>query len=291
MEGIDLASVLSESLRALNTPQKPRIRPSALGLALGPEHDGCQLSWWEQVHGAPVKEPSNGELLMFRQGDNLHEDLVILLMPSLMIEGWEIEGVEEEARFYGVTGTYDLKIRHRETGTTVVIDFKTKRGNAFRYLDEPKSGDVLQVQFYVAAEIADYGVLLYVDREGQNFVRQFEVERDDERVCTAIDTMRSIWESDEPPEPVGLKLSRRQNKGADSVYLKLPWQIEWCRLETCSCLASLPKTPPSGIVAKVKNDGLVIPTKGNEGWMPIVLRLLREEYPDEDLYVDQELFK
>lgn len=291
---VDIPEVLAQALfdQYESWDKDMKIWPSDLGIALGPEFGGCPVQFYHKCRNAPQKHPSPGQILMYKMGDLAEEYLIDLLRKYLPRHGWVVVGAQERCVANGISGRSDVRIQHVATGHTVVIDVKTKRGNAFQYLNEPKEGNVLQVQQYLMDEEnpADEGGLLYADREGQNFVRYFDVPREDERPAKAVSILESIRDADEPPPPVSLKINRRKNKGPDSIYLNKPWQMSWCNLKECRCLAALPKSPPDGIVAKVANDGLVTATEGNEQWLPQVLSLLREEYPDEEFSVDGDLY-
>lgn len=290
----DLYDIFATYFQESEREQAPRIRPSALGVTLHGEDTPCALSWWGQMQGLSTRPVSVGEAMMFDHGNRLHERLGQILVEQLPRYGWFVVGVEKRVSYNSIYGTLDLLIEHARTGYRLVIDFKTKRGNAFKYLDEAKRDNVLQVQFYVEAADADGGMLLYVDREGQNFVKSFFVPRAKELVDEAI---RQSYEFIDPeifpegPPPVGLTLERRQNKGPDSIYLKTPWQMDWCKLETCLCRQKLPALPPDGIIAKISNDGLVEMTEGNEKWKDVVVNRLRETYPDEEFHVEGDLFE
>lgn len=71
---------------------------------------------------------------------------------------------------------------------------------------------------------ADAGLLLYVDREGQNATRQFPVERDDATVQRAARVITKITSRREPPVP--LVGGRRGGK---------PWQCGYCQFFGASC--------------------------------------------------------
>ena len=150
---------------------------SDLGTAIG---EGCPRALWLRLNGATKKQATTGKLFMFYQGRRLHDLLAELITPHLD-EEWHIIKIEQPVSIHGLTGRYDYQMINK-AGTKVIVDFKTIRGRAFNYLDGPKPAHVIQVQGYMAAEDAAYGIIWYVDREGQNASKQFIVERDDERV-------------------------------------------------------------------------------------------------------------
>lgn len=267
-----------------------RIYASDLGLALGPEHAGCQAAFWHKCRNAPTKDVTPGRLLLLQAGDLLHDWVSDALKMALPVQGWRVVKVEEKVYLdhdsEEIGSRLDVLIEHIESGWRTVIDVKTKRGNAFSYLDEVKPGDELQVQGYIKAADADDGWVLYVDREGQNFMRAFHVPREDHRPETAIEILRDIRDNPEPPEPVGLRLTRKKNKGPDSLYIGAHWAIDWCDLQECQCKKMLGITNiPKKIVGKVKekedHSEVTITDEGVE-FTDHIMRLLQEDYPDEE---------
>lgn len=286
---VDLEKILTDEMLAnrQSWDKDGKIYATDLGVALGPEHSGCPRAFWEKCHNAPRREPSAGEMLMWRMGELVEEEIIRLLKTALPKVGWELVGTQERVRQYGVSGRLDVRIRHVETGAIRIVDVKTKRGQAFGFLNEAKPDNVLQVQYYMDGTDAVGGDLLYVDREGQNFVRQFEVERNDARPRKAAEILESIRDNETPPAPCKAMLSRTVNKGPDSLYLKNPWQVEWCDLKKCPCRAAIGKVP-SGIAGKVSKKGGVKMSEGCEEFADTVLTTLRANYPDEDFFLESE---
>lgn len=284
-KAIDLEKILTEAMleESQSFPRMGKIYASDLGVALGPDHAGCARALWEKLHDAPQKRPSPGELLRFRIGDLIHDYIANLLRKELPKHGWEVIGVENNVRLNGVRGRYDIKIRNRETGEVRIIDCKTKRGSAFGFLKEPKKADQLQVQYYTQ-DGADGGDLLYIDREGQNFVRHFEVAKDDARPKEAARRLQVLRDAT-PPITLRPKLRRVENKGPDSLYLEAPWQVSWCNLAHCPCAEAIGELP-DGIVGKVFDGGELKIVEGLDRWASVVFTLFREQYPDEFIFYD-----
>ena len=284
---LDLVAVLGDYMveQEEQRQKNGRIYASELGVALGPELDGCTLGFWLKCKDEPRRDRTPGEILMTQAGELLHDYLSKAIAAALVGTDWWVVSVETrvhiEAHGEEIGSRLDVKIAHI-SGHTIVIDIKTKRGAAFKFLNEPKPGNVLQVQAYIKGEDADEGGLLYVDREGQNFMKYFEVTRADDEVEDAILTLKNIRDNPVPPNPVSLRLNIKENKGPDSLYLKVPWQIDWCDLKQCACAKALPAHKddiPTGIVAKIheaKDDGpdVLIMSEGEEKWEPIVRDLL-----------------
>jgi len=269
---VDVVEALEKQLISNRTdrPRTGKIHASDLGLTLGPDEGGCQVAWLKEINGAPPKEKSPGVAWMFANGDAVHESIVILLTQSLPFHGWAVTSVEKRAVYKHYTqkpallgqpigpetigARSDIIITHLETKIKVVIDVKSKRGNAFKYLFEPQPSDVEQLRLYLAAEGAAYGILLYADREGQNGFKAFRIERDDAGVTKAVQHLMDLRAGLIEPVPPRIRANITQNKGPDSVYIKFPWQVEWCKLEHCVCAEDFKKVPPKGVIAKLSGD-------------------------------------
>lgn len=192
--------------------------------------EGCPRQLWLRVHGARENDERLGTSLMFDHGKRIHERVCGLLECGLKRSGWKVEATERsvvpELMKSGLgieRGRLDIELVHRK-GARAIVDLKTVRGRAFRYLKEPKRPHVVQLQTYMRLRGAPSGVLLYLDREGQNAARQFYVERDDDTVERAASVCRAIVSRKEPPPPLTL-----EKRG------KLPWQCSYCPFKGVSC--------------------------------------------------------
>lgn len=224
------------------------VHPSDLWHTLPPgPNAGCPRQLWLRTHGAERRPATPGQLLMLRFAHRIHEWLGAELelartaaQVAQFYEGhhnesfrhladWRLLGVEVTADDDGAEeGRLDALLEHPEEGR-LVLDFKSMRGRAFQYLDGPKPGHVLQVQSYMRRKDARQGVLLYVDREGQNFMVQYgPLERDDAAVATAWAQARAIVALPTPPPAIAPKAGR---KGAPEE----PWVCTYCPHYKASC--------------------------------------------------------
>ena len=251
-----------------------KIHVSDLAVTLENQNDKkCPRQFWMRLRDYPKRDKHIGEIIMFDHGHRIHERL-----DSYIRDGIEppfgVYACEMPVTFAGesITGTTDYILKNEETGELVVVDFKTSRGKAFYYLDEngPKESNVLQVQSYMYGlntmeENPKMGLVLYVDREGQNGMRQFPVERDDERVKKAITQTREIAQQKIIPPKLNYNIKIRENKGPDSLYVNMPWQCERCDYLDISCGGALPKEyRTEEIVAKIDNNNVIKYKKGFE---------------------------
>ena len=225
-----------------------KVHVSDLAVAVG---EKCARQLWLRLNGYEKKEHTAGQLLMFDHGNRIHERLVEVIKQGLP-EHWTIQAVEQEVSLGTVTGRYDTRMFNLAEGYEVIVDFKTTRGRAFNFLDKAKPAHILQVQAYMTGADADGGLVFYVDREGQNQARQFYVERDDEFVWWAVKNTKLIAHGKRPPL-LSPQVIVRENKGPDSVYLKQPWNCDYCDYLDVSCEGALPRAYRDlGIVGKIK---------------------------------------
>lgn len=232
----------------------------------------CPRQLWLRLRDAPKRELHRGELLMFRNAKEMHLDMTMLLGAGLakVAPGWKIAYVEHSYRAEaGVDlglepdedvidkGQLDVEL-HGPNGEVVIVDWKTVRGNAFRYIDAtgPKSTNVLQVRTYARKRDAIAALLAYVDREGQNFGREFMVTRDDAAVVEAAHKARAIADADIAPPLMRAKLERKNNKGPDSLSIVAPWQCERCPFHRISCPGALEEGVECGtVIANITDKG------------------------------------
>ncbi len=239
---------------------KSAIHVTDLAITLGGDDGTCPLAVWMRLRGYARKPETLGKMLMFDNAHSLHERTAELLKLGLPADEWVVESIEESVGKHlprRMKGRLDVKLRHIHTGVVLVVDIKTVRGSAFNFLKEPKRAHVLQVQTYCMAVNAHGGLIVYVDREGQNAAVQFPVPRNDKRVIDAMARTHRILDADTPPDVLRPVVSRRSNKTRpDSVELSMPWQCRYCDLLDVSCRGALPPTLRElGIVARVNKDG------------------------------------
>jgi CRISPR/Cas system-associated exonuclease Cas4 (RecB family) len=214
---------------------------------LGVPCDGCPRQLWLRLHGAKARPLRLGELLMFDAGQRIHDRMVEILKAG----GVDVIDSEQPTQIDGITGRYDVKIR--VDGKIIIVDFKTVRGAAFQYLIEPKPSNVAQVLGYATAENADGAALIYIDREGQNGVRVFEIARDDDDVYANIAKLKAIASGDIPPilSPI---LDQVERKQFTTIYVKQPWNCDYCRYQDEACAGALPpKLREKEIAGRIKN--------------------------------------
>ena len=237
----NLVTALEAALQCENeksTRDNSVLHVTDLAVAIG---ESCARQLKLKLMDADRNLHTAGKLLMFRNGQRIHEDLAYLLELGLPAD-WAIDSIEQHVEFAGIIGTADIIIRHTVSGEIVVVDFKSVRGRAFHYLEEAKPAHVLQVQSYSYGLDASIGLVLYVDREGQNSFKQFVVPRDDVKVLDAVCATKAIVADTELPptlEPV-VKMGKATKTKGVPVTISMPWNCDYCDYRDVTCHGSLP---------------------------------------------------
>lgn len=257
--------------------RREELHISDLGHALPGE--GCLRQLWLRLRGAERRDPSIGEMFMWDQGHALQRRCDDYLGPELVGSGWALESWEREIRFSFTggpiwRGRIDRMLKHRESGTEYVLDYKTSRGRAFAHLDAegPKPSHVIQVQGYVRAMGTVGGMLLYADREGQNGFRQFPVPRDDRAVQSAAQAIQEAVVLSEPGPGI-LEPVVKPNKCQKWTSLKVsePWQCSYCPYRDVACPGAMTRAEreaANGVSGKVLPDGSLEIAAGKEALGP-----------------------
>ena len=258
------------------TQQKARnnqvLHVSDLGYTL---EDSCPRQLFLKLHNAEKQELHYSKKLMFTHAELIHLEAVKLIALGLD-KYWTIASVEESVEGYGLVGRLDMSLRGAN-GEVVIVDFKTARGGSFKYLDRngPKDAHIKQVNGYVHIKNADYAVLLYLDREGQNGIRQFSVETcSEENLISDVAYLETAMQY--KPERLKPKLKIRENKGDNSIYLKPRWNCGYCDYYQTSCEGDLSpeKRNIGGIVAKENEQGIYAYKDKYAELMPLLEELM-----------------
>lgn len=211
----NLIDAIEEGLEDRTNEPRDRLYVGDLRHAI--DGAGCKRQLFLTLMGADKEELTIGERLMFLWGDRIHEKVVDLMRDNLGDE-WSIEDVEfrvDENLPKEISGRLDIKLEG-PSGETVIVEVKTARGNSFKHLEEEgaKDGHRIQLQSYERHEDADYGLVLYVDREGSNRPQVKMVERDDEAVEDAYREVHRVLEVARDTKALK-QLSRRLQTAGD----------------------------------------------------------------------------
>lgn len=260
----DLVGALEIGLRQgqeTDTWGKDSVHMSDLAVVLaGTGDEKCMKQVWHRLNGNARSEDSLGTMMMFDNGHSIHDRLSKLIASPLLEQGWEIVGVEIPVTEFlpeWMQGTLDVELRGPE-GEKVILDYKTTKSNFFRYNNGPKPSNVIQVQGYMMVTDADYGLLMYVDREGGNTPVVFIVERNDAAVIEGMNLLEKLKDLPEPPRRMLPKVKLQRNKGPDAVKLELPWQCQYCSFLDRSCKGALEPELRGQIVGYNSREGLTM---------------------------------
>jgi len=197
----------------------------------------CPRQLWLRLKGYDKAPLTPGKIWMHRNGHAIHARVIELWrigLPKLYQGEWDIDKEEEATIIEDIHGTADVILKD-SIDNKILVDIKTIRGNKFNYLQEPDPKNVIQLQGYMKGFNIDNGMLFYIDREGQNFAKQFPVERDDNKITEGIKVIKSIMAMLGPPPIMKVGLKYKENKSSTSVTLDYPWQCQWCDYLDISC--------------------------------------------------------
>ena len=241
MKKVNLVGALERGIDAMKPEHEwdeSKIHVSDLSVVLPPSDRKCHRELWYRYNNYDRQENSPGKKLMFLQGDRLHEMAAELI--DIGLNYWELVDTERAVNLQKITGRYDAKLYNETTNEYMIIDFKTQRGGAFSYLHEPKASHKLQVQSYMEATGIKNGAIIYIDREGSNFAKQFYIKPDYAEVQKGIDLAKTIIKKNDPPSRMKPNFTVNQNKGDNSIQVKLPWQCKYCNFRKVTCQSAVP---------------------------------------------------
>jgi hypothetical protein len=224
----------------------------------------CARQLKMRLNGVDQRKHKDGELLMFDQGQAMHVRLSQLIEKGLKLAGdrWIIAFTElgsTDGLPGDIEGTLDVQL-YGPNGENGIIDYKTVRSGAFRWLTKVKEANKLQVQAYMMAHDADFGIVVYVDREGSNFARQFVVQRDDEAVILAQQEVEALRASATLPPVITADygaLRETKTKGL-AVPVEQPWQCTWCRYHESHCPGAVPKDLVGKVAGHIVDGDFVV---------------------------------
>jgi hypothetical protein len=224
----------------------------------------CARQLKMRLNGVDSRDHTAGELLMFDQGHAIHVRLSQLIERGFKLakSGWIIAYTElgSTDNLPGdIEGTLDVML-YGPNGEKAIVDYKTVRGGAFRWLTKVKEANKLQVQAYMMAHDADFGLVVYVDREGSNFARQYVVQRDDDAVLLAQQEVEAIRASTTLPPVITADYGtlRPTKKKGDAVPVAQPWQCTWCRYHTSHCPGAVPEDMVGKVAGHVVDGDFVV---------------------------------
>lgn len=238
-----------------------KVHSSDLGVIFEGGDTVCDRKLWLRINGHEKKPVPLGKKIMFDHGIRIqirYSYIVALGLP----DEWEVKDI-----FHIISEHAESDLVLTGPPGDMIIELKTARGRAFKFMDDARPRHKLQNQTYMKDYGTDLGRTLYIDREGQNKPVEFPVNRDDDLVDRARVKANSIAEQELQPEVIDYAdVEIRENSTKDnSVKISLPWQCVHCPFYKHGCEGVLPEeAQKSGIVGRIDDDG----------------NFYSEEYPD-----------
>ena len=233
--------------------QTERLHVSDLGATqyISIEDRKCPRQVYLRLNNAEKAETGPGKQLMFEQGNHLEAKAVEWLNRGLRRTDSKYymfgQQINVSSGILPLRGTLDILITDGKD--YCITDFKTRRSNHFKYQDKVRPADMFQVAGYIYAwnslfkQHINKGKVIEIDREGQNFVREFDFIYDDilkKKIEIAMHELINISRGYKPPKmPPKIKIN--SNKGPDSVCVDNPWQCNYCDYKDHSCAGAVPK--------------------------------------------------
>lgn len=268
---INLGAVVRDGMDELlkNEWRTDYLHASDIGFTIDPDDGGkCMRQFWLRHEEADRKEVGPGRQLMFEQGNHLEKKVMEYLHSGFRQHDVDIIAEQMNVSLglpEGVRGRLDFLICSDDS--VAVVDIKSKRGGAFQHMDDgPKERNKMQVVVYSWAISKmmqfspDYGGILVVDREGQNFVRDFWFPITDSLIERAEDGFRRLEKvrgSNTPPPRLDVDISTRENKNNHAIYVKQPWQCRYCDFHEVSCRGAMPSSMETNRVVGYYENGEV----------------------------------
>lgn len=173
------------------------------------ELSGCiRNSYFSRLHPEKFDEQSYRNFL---QGNILHELVQDHVQEVL---GDKIDHVENEKAFHYlipfhqtdgkriiISGRLDTIFYLPGEEKPIVVDYKTTQ-NAYYNSKDAKTEHKDQLNYYMACTLADYGMVVYIDKRNLNVIQHtipFSQERFDNMVKYAIDLDTAIETKEVPP--------------------------------------------------------------------------------------------
>lgn len=208
-----------ESQKRLGFIQKTNFSASTLTYGNG----ACPRYWWHAFHGAEfedVNDPHNMAVMFY--GTTSHERVQAIFgeHPDLT----EIEQEIDTRKDGGVPFRGFIDLMFDRDGKKVVGEYKTSRKEAFVHRQAkmaPTDGHLLQVLLYMHYTNADYGFVLYENKNDQSLI-SIPVEwtpKNKERVQLCLDWMEEVWSAYEAKT-----MPKREFKKNSSVCNSCPVQ-------------------------------------------------------------------
>jgi len=231
------------------------IHASDAPVGLTNENQKCDRAFWYRLNDYERQDPTLGEKIMYDHGLRIQVRFSYLIRLGLP----KSYSIAEIMMQIDNSAESDLVLEDPD-GEYIVVEVKTLRGRAFKFLEEPRERHVLQCQSYMQKLDTQQGCVLYLDREGQNTPVQFTIDRNDDKVNSCIDHAKHVAKQEDMPDKLSFAdVKIKENKTVDNaVYVDMPWQCEYCKYRHIQCEGVVPREIQelSGIIGRIDEDGI-----------------------------------
>ena len=178
----------------------------------------CKRAVYFSMKGYPKKEMEPRVLRIFERGDIIHQRLMssFLAIPEIKVVASEVD-IPSKDLFHGRADVI-ISVENK----LYVVDFKSSNDFKFRKLVEPDLAHKRQIQLYMHYFKIPQGILLYENKNTQDF-KEFGVKYDADlcrEIINDFETLKYQIENETPPQkPTDLE----------------SWQCEYCDFkEVCA---------------------------------------------------------
>ncbi len=181
---VDVGGIIDEYLDEESRPKKVGVYyPSEIGMCM-------RRSYYSYFITKPTETSA---LRIFALGNNVHEFIAKALKNSSTLtlaeeeKPLKIEYKDNEASF-NIYGRIDDYIETK-TGKKIIIEAKST--GDIKKVNEPDPKHKMQISLYLAAQPADYGLLVYADKKNLE-IKQFRVDYNEEEYKKVMQRFKDL---------------------------------------------------------------------------------------------------
>ena len=181
---VDVGSIIDEYLNEESRPKTiGAYYPSEIGMCM-------RRSYYSYFIAKPTETSA---LRIFALGNNVHEFIAKALKESSTLAVAEEEkpiriNYQDENTKFTIYGRIDDYIETK-TGKKIIIEAKST-GDITK-VNEPDPKHKMQISLYLAAQKADYGLLVYADKKNLE-IKQFKVEYNEEEYKKVMQRFKDL---------------------------------------------------------------------------------------------------
>ena len=187
-----------------------------------------------RVHGAVGKTHTARELLIFDDGNNIHDQLRPIIRRGLIRQGscYRLRDLETKGGLAGLTGHVDGILHHKKSCPVethldrLVLEVKSAGAYAFEKM-EKSSDKAADFDFSYRAQSSGYmrmigveGAIILMKNKNNSDLLEFFLPIDNDLLDNRLDVIATVRESKNPEE-----VAREHEPARDGT---LPWQCQYC---------------------------------------------------------------